>query len=477
LNRAVLAIFAIVLAAMPAMAATAPRNTHAVKPGPLKVELKLTGVFEAVSTSEVSLAPKAWPQMTVLWAVEPGAVVKKGDVLVRLETEDLARRIQDLEAARPLAEIALRQARGELRLLEEMTERLLDDARRDERRADEDLAYYVADAAAHIAEDVAWWREWHDIDRARIRADVDHYKSIYEPGEMDQPTEQLQLRFELLRNMHSKLWYERQTRFELPRREHVLAPRELKDNQDNVMVAGLARDRAEATLPLALERKQAEVDKLEHEREKAARLLDDLKTDREAMVVRAPAAGVVYYGRCERGRWTTGREVAGRLRRGGALAANEVFITVVQPGAMFVRADVVEKDIGGVRDGAAVRIVPTGYRGLEMAGRVRLATAVPSGPEPYCVEVALDDDAGPVLPGMTCDVRVLVVQKEQAVTVPAAAVFADETDDDGHIVYVLTDRGKSVRRPVSVGRAMNGQLEIIDGLAEGDVILLEKPGH
>lgn len=477
MNRVPVVILIVVLAGASAVGATASVKTFVVRPGPLKVELTLTGVFEAVSANEVSFAPKAWQQMTVLWAIEPGAIVEEGDVLVRLETKELDRRIRDLETVRPLEDLALRQAREELRLLEETTSRLLDRACREKRRTDEDFAYYLAHDVAYMAEDLAWWREWHDVDRARVRADVDQFKSIYEPGEIDQPTEQLQLRFELLRNMHSKLWYERQTKFYLPRREEIVIPRELRENHDKVLAAGLALDRAEATLPLALSRKRVEVEKLEREKEKAVGLLADLRTDWEAMVLRAPAAGVVYYGRCDRGRWTTGAEVAGRLRPGGALAANEVVITVVETGAMFVRANVAEKDIGDVHDGAVARIIPTGYPAFKLAGRVRSATTVPSGPEPYSVEVALDDDAGPVLPGMTCDVRVLVVQKENAITVPAVAVFPGEADGDGHVVYVLADGGDSVRHPVSIGRTKGDRVEIVEGLAEGEVILLERPGH
>ena len=58
------------------------------------------------------------------------------------------------------------------------------------------------------------------------------------------------------------------------------------------------------------------------------------------MVVKSPADGIVYYGRCVRGKWSgMGSEP---FRRGAGIAPNEVFMTVVQPRPMLVRVTVAE---------------------------------------------------------------------------------------------------------------------------------------
>src|SRR5207245_1184225 len=93
--------------------AAAKPSTAKVERGPFLVEVALKGVFEATTMTEVVLRPEAGSAvgpLTVLHAVEPGTLVKKGDVLVTLDPEKVDRRLRDLEADRALADLALKQA-------------------------------------------------------------------------------------------------------------------------------------------------------------------------------------------------------------------------------------------------------------------------------------------------------------------------------------------------------------------------------
>ena len=58
--------------------------TYCVKKGPFKIEVNLDGYFQAEKTSEVFVRPQEWNQLTVLKAAEHGAMVKRGDLLLRL---------------------------------------------------------------------------------------------------------------------------------------------------------------------------------------------------------------------------------------------------------------------------------------------------------------------------------------------------------------------------------------------------------
>ena len=72
-------------------------------------------------------------------------------------------------------------------------------------------------------------------------------------------------------------------------------------------------------------------------------------------------------------------------------------------------------------------------------------------------------------------VVLVVYEKEKAITVPAKAVFSEEADEDQRFVHVRTAEDKMVKRPVTVGRQKGDRLEIVEGLTDGEVILLEKP--
>ena len=79
---------------------------------------------------------------------------------------------------------------------------------------------------------------------------------------------------------------------------------------------------------------------------------------------------------------------------------------------------------------------------------------------------------------MACSVKLFLYRKEDALTVPATAVFEDDWADAlTHYVYLAKpDKdGKYPRRPVKIGKSAGGKTEILDGLAEGDEILTSKP--
>ena len=78
------------------------------------------------------------------------------------------------------------------------------------------------------------------------------------------------------------------------------------------------------------------------------------------------------------------------------------------------------------------------------------------------------------MPGMTCELKLVGYDKADALLAPAKAVFHEDDDEDLRYVYV--QRGdEAVKQSVTVGRSKGDDVEIVEGLAAGDVILLEKP--
>ncbi len=94
----------------------------------------------------------------------------------------------------------------------------------------------------------------------------------------------------------------------------------------------------------------------------------------------------------------------------------------------------------------------------------------------FDARISLGDLKEPsLMPGMACTVKVTSYQKADALTVPAEAVFSDDSDEDVHFVYVQHKDDKSAKVYVTTGKKSGTRLEILEGLREGDEILLEKP--
>src|SRR5689334_12607395 len=119
--------------------------TYKVVPAPFRVEVSLKGVFESAGMTEVLIKPEAWTGgLTVVKAVEPGAAVKQGDVLLTLDREKIDKAIRDLEAEQQLADLAIRQSELELPILERSTPLEMAAAERAKDRTDEDLRKFLA---------------------------------------------------------------------------------------------------------------------------------------------------------------------------------------------------------------------------------------------------------------------------------------------------------------------------------------------
>src|SRR5262249_46754879 len=102
------------------------------------------GVVEAEQMAELSIKPEAWSMpLTVKKAVEHGAPVKKGDVLVEIDREKIDQAIRELRLERDLADLTIQQAREELPILEKSLPLDLAVAERAKKHADEDLKHYL----------------------------------------------------------------------------------------------------------------------------------------------------------------------------------------------------------------------------------------------------------------------------------------------------------------------------------------------
>jgi len=195
------------------------------------------------------------------------------------------------------------------------------------------------------------------------------------------------------------------------------------------------------------------------------------------MAVESPADGYVYYGRCTRGKWPGVDTLANQLQEGGKLQANNVFITIVAPRPLRVRADVTEKDLHRLTKGVAGTAIPAGYPEMNLPSVVEHVSPFPIGPGTFdgYVRVTLDEQAKPVVPGMACTLKLIAYEKQDALTVPAAAVFENPADGERNLVYVKTAADKPEERKVVVGQKSDQTWEILQGLQAGEEILLQKP--
>jgi multidrug efflux pump subunit AcrA (membrane-fusion protein) len=450
-----------------------------VELGTLRVETTLKGTIEARRVAEVSLNPEAWTMpLTVEKAVEHGATVKKGDILLELDTDKIEQAIQDLRNERSLAEAALRHADLELPVLEKLLPLDLAAAERSKVRADEDLARFLeidrplAEQSAHFQVKAAQFR----LESARD--ELAQLQKMYREKDLTEETEQLILKRHRFA-VEAAEFQLKSSEDHLDRTLHIDLPRREQTARDDAAKQSLALVRARSLLPVEVSQKHLARDKLRFESEKNDEKLAKLERDRKAMTVRAPADGIVFYGKIVDGKWSSTPPAAQRLQKGGVLPPQEVVLVIIAPRPAFVRASIDEKDLHAVRPGLEGKAVPTGYPELKLRARLASISAIPQTPGSFNAQVDIDlsQAAEVLMPGMACAVTFVSYRKDDALTVPAAAVQTDETDDDVRYVYLARKEGngKPRKQVVRVGKTGGGKTEILDGLKEGDEILSARP--
>jgi len=451
-------------------------STVKVKKGPFRIEVSLDGVFEAQHMTEMVLRPQEWVGLTVLSAVEHGTVVRRGDLLLALDLEKIDRAIADLRAELEVTDLTMQQAEQSLHMLEASTPLDLAAGQRAAQAASEDLKLYVDvnrplllrthDFSLTMAKETLEYQE----------EELRQLEKMYKADDLTEETERIVLRRARNAVERAKFMYER-AKIE---HDHALkydVPRGDEKVKDSAQRAALQWERDKIAIPVALKKQRLDLEKLKVQRARSAERLKNIQADREMMTVKAPVDGVVYYGRCVRGRFGGGTVATEDFRRGGTISPNAVFMTIVQPRPLFIRATVPEKELHLVQAGVKGTAKPTGYPDLRLTAIVERVAGVPGGSGGFDarITVAPGQQAQALMPGMSCEVKLAAYEKKDVVAVPAGAVAADESDEQKHYVYVVAKDGKPQKREVTVGKRSDKQVEILRGLSEGDEILAEAP--
>lgn len=219
----------------------------------------------------------------------------------------------------------------------------------------------------------------------------------------------------------------------------------------------LARSTAERSAKMWKDRIVTE---MEYERDQAALAsaqasLDAIRTRLGYASVRAPIAGVVTEKRVE---------------AGDVVQSQTRLFTVADVSTLVVRVDVSEMDVTGIRAGQEVGVTVDALGGAWFQGVVRrVFPAADSATRMVPVEVALGGpDARRLKPGFMARVTFTLGERPGVVLAPATAVVGS---GDARAVVVVRD-GRGVRRPVRLGAASGARVEILEGLAAGETVVV-----
>jgi cobalt-zinc-cadmium efflux system membrane fusion protein len=146
-------------------------------------------------------------------------------------------------------------------------------------------------------------------------------------------------------------------------------------------------------------------------------------------------------------------------------------LTIVDLSNVWIMADVYEKDLHRVREGARAIVTPKAYSNLLLEGRVSyIDPQLEMGTRTAKIRVEVPNPRNDLRFGMYADVAITTASAAPVLSVPEAAI---QNVADRQVVYlqVPNQAAQFVEREVRVGRFSGDKAEILAGLTAGDLVV------
>ena len=156
---------------------------------------------------------------------------------------------------------------------------------------------------------------------------------------------------------------------------------------------------------------------------------------------------------------------------GQYVAIGQPIVTLVRTHPLRLKLAVPERDAAALRAGQRVSVRIEGDP-QEHEGRLaRLSAAIEEGSRTLMVEAEVPNTDGALRPGAFAKATIVTSAGEPAVLVPLSAIVTFA----GMEKVLTVEEGRSVERRVRTGRRQQGTVEILEGIAAGDQVIVE-PG-
>lgn len=351
----------------------------------------------------------------IVYIIDEGAFVKKGDVLIKFDSAHF--------------EAEIRRLAGELRSREatvEARKQILEWEKSQAEGAIKNTEFDLKDASQEYSRYVSYIKDMEELGK----------KGLHYPNEIFQAKRKAEQLFAKQQKQ--------ETMFEQIKKESVF----------KVAAA------------------MAELGKAKSELETTKTALDDIKEEFRKSVVLAPFPGIVVH-------YETHRENQKRKPRVGDIAwQNQPLLYLPDISSMIVKTLVREVDLHKIMKGQKASIQVDAYPQLVLAGQVTSIGVLASdggeagkGEKYFQVVVAIHGENLSLRPGMTARVVIHIDTAQNILAVPVQAVFSEDANK-----YCYVCNGQNVKKvKVEIGRQNEDYAEIVAGLKNGDMVSLIKP--
>jgi HlyD family secretion protein len=442
--------------------------THKVTKGSFDMVVVANG--EVAAKQQVEIKNEVDGTTTILEIVPEGTIVEKGAVLVRLADDEIRDKIEQ-------ENLNVEQARADKLAAEQDDAIQKNEAESDLKAAQLKLEMAKLDLEKWTRGDdpiktrelnVAVQKATRNLQRAKeeLEASEQLFKEdfIAQSELEDDRLDVIEAESELKTSLLNVEVYKNYTR-----------PKEQKKVQSDVDEAAAALDRTKRRNESKLAQSQAKLQGKIRTLTIREDRLEKLKEQLEACVVKAPQDGMVIYASTVGG-W---RRRNDPIVQGKQVRKNESLIVLPDTRQMVASVKVHEALVGQLQIGQKAMVTIDANPGKPIEGKVTEIGVMASdggwmNPDlrEYTIKVDLPPSQGERLkPAMRCTAQVLIGRVENTLFVPIQCVV---TLGKKSYVYLREDQ-KVTRRLVKLGKSNESIVAILDGLKEGDNVMMVPP--
>jgi len=196
--------------------------------------------------------------------------------------------------------------------------------------------------------------------------------------------------------------------------------------------------------------------------------LDRLESYLEKCVITAPQSGMLVYYK-ERSRFGSS---SSNIEEGAPVRERQVIAQIPKLTEMQANVPVHESKVEQIKPGmrAHLKVLEKEFQGTvsSIANQPESKSFFQASVKEYPTVVRVDGDASGLRPGMTAEVEILIADLRDVLTIPVSAVIPTR---GAYHCYVQTPQGP-VKRQLLLGMTNDKLVEVQDGVAEGDEVIL-----
>ena len=184
-----------------------------------------------------------------------------------------------------------------------------------------------------------------------------------------------------------------------------------------------------------------------------------MKAQLAKTIVRAPFSGVID-------------EVI--TEKGQVVAPGQPLMRIVNLSNMYVASNIPENFIGKIKNGASVEVFIKSI-GKTVTGNVRqVGNYINPNNRNFSIEIAVPNQDNLLRPNQVAVLKIADYTKANAILIPESIVTENASGEK--IVYTINSQSKkavAVKKAVKTGLTSGANIEVLEGLTTGDVVIIE----